>query len=218
MTQQLPSDPPTGPLGASAVSGNPVGSGELGRVVIVLAVALTVIHWLSAAAATLAYGESTVDGPPVWVLAYAALSALLLLVLIATYVLTAIWLSRARRNADLIAPDQQRWSKAWVWLGWIVPVVSYWCPKQVIDDVWRSTVRDPGEPSTRWWWGTWIAANVIGLVGTLTSGDLTSGGGDAVTEWTTAVVITVAMVFWIRVVRTVSQAQDALAGAGVAPS
>lgn len=135
MTQQLPPEPPIGPLAASPLFARPSGSGELGTMVIVMAVAWTMIDWLLAAAATLAYGQDTASGTPAWVVAYAFLSGLLVLVALAAYVLTGIWLSRARRNAELIAPGQQRWSNVWVWLCWIVPFIGYYAPKQVVDDV-----------------------------------------------------------------------------------
>jgi heme exporter protein D len=78
-------------------------------------------------------------------------------------------------------------------------------------------VRDPSVPSTGWWWGTWIAANVIGLASYFTTDDPTRGG-EAVYHYILAAVTTVAIVFWIRVVQTVLQAQDALAGVTIAPS
>jgi hypothetical protein len=185
-------------------------SGALGTAVIVVAVASTAIYWLLPAVAS----GGIVSGQPAVFTAYVFLFLLWLLVSIAAYVLAGTWLWRARRNADLIAPDQQRRSRIWVWLGWIVPVVSYWFPKQVIDDVWRSTVRDPGKPRTEWWWGTWIATGLIGGLGS----NLIRDEGDLVIYHTTvAVMMTVAVVFWIRVVRTVSDAQDALAGATAAP-
>jgi Domain of unknown function (DUF4328) len=186
----------------------------LGTAVIVMAVAYTVIAWLLALIATAVTQSSqkvTTGGATTAVVVYGALSVLGLLMLIVEYVLTGIWLGRARKNADRIAPDQQRRPKIWVWLSWIVPIVSLWFPKQVIDDVWRSTVRDPSEPSTGWWWGTWIAASVIGNITALAGGNL------VVFHWIDAAILTVAVVFWVRVVRTVSDAQDALA-AGTATS
>jgi hypothetical protein len=83
------------------------------------------------------------------------------LVAIANFVLVGLWLGRAPRNADRIAPDQQSLSSVWVWLGRIVPIVNFWFPKQVIDDAWRSTVRNPEEPRTGSWWGALIAVEVL---------------------------------------------------------
>jgi hypothetical protein len=52
------------------------------------------------------------------------------------------------------------------------------------------------------------------IAGYVTSGDPTNGG-ELVYHWITAVGITVAMVFWIRVARTISHAQDTLASEAV---
>ncbi|MGB6161248.1 MAG: DUF4328 domain-containing protein [Pseudonocardiaceae bacterium] len=217
MTEQLPPTPLTGTLDASRPSEGPARSGYLRTIVIGLAVAYTGIDWLVAAAATRAHREATASGAPVRVTASDVLGTLSPLVLIVAYVATGIWLSRARRNADLLAPDQQRWSKPWVWLSWIVPIISYYAPKQVIDDVWRSTVGDSAGPRTRWWWGTWIAAMVV--IGNASiifvRGDPISGN-EVIYRWIDAVADTVALVFWISVVRTVSHAQDALADTAVA--
>jgi hypothetical protein len=51
----------------------------------------------------------------------------------------SLWLSRARENATLIAPDRVRRSAIWAWLGWWVPVVGLWFPKQIVDDSWQIT-------------------------------------------------------------------------------
>ncbi|PZS31580.1 MAG: hypothetical protein DLM61_08335, partial [Pseudonocardiales bacterium] len=106
-------------------------------------------------------------------------------------------------------------SSVWVWLGWITPIVNLWFPKQVIDDVWRSTVRDSDEPRTGWWWGSFIATEVLIWLHGLFATALGSIG--PVVIWVlAAVMMTVAGVGWIHVVRTISDAQDALASRTVA--
>jgi hypothetical protein len=137
--------------------------------------------------------------------------ALLLLVAIVNFVFVGLWLGRARRNADRIAPGQQRLPSSWVWLCWIAPFLNFLFPKQVIDDIWASTVRDPAQPRTGWWWGTFVAAEVLiwfhGLFTTVL------GSIGPVVIWVlAAAMMTVAGILWIRVVRTISDAQDALAG------
>ena len=180
-------------------------SGGLRTAVIVAAVAYTEILWLQAFVAAL-----TASGMVAGVTTYNVLGMLLLPLLIVTYVVTGLWLQRARRNADRIAPNQQRLSRVWVWLGWIVPIVSFWFPRQLVDDVWRSTVRDPAEPETGWWWGTWLIALVpLNWLSVLLA---TGGASWVVGRLLVAIAMTVAGVFWIDVVRTVSDAQDALAG------
>jgi hypothetical protein len=146
---------------------------------------------------------------------YDLLVVLAIIVMIVAYVLAGIWLWRARGNAGLVAPDQQRRGSLWVWFGWIVPVASWFVPKQVIDDVWRSTVSGFGTPRTGWWWGTWI---MMGLIQFFGRNNINLPGSKLVFyDLIVAVVTTVAAVFWIRVVRTVSHAQDALTGATATP-
>lgn len=197
-------------------------SGALTSAIVAVAVAWAVIEWLEVLAAPSAirtYQDVVADRTPASevVTTYDLLRVPFAFVGIAAFVLTGIWLSRARRNADRIAPDQQRRSTVWVWLGWLVPVVSLWFPKQIVDDVWRSTVRDPGLPSTGWWWGSWIAAQVLNVAAaqafTIT-GEPRAGFLEFLDlfELLAALATTIAVLQWIHVVRTVSQAQDALAG------
>lgn len=198
-------------------------SGTLASWIVGVAVAWTVVQWLVALAAPSAvrtYQDAIASRTPTAEISttYDLLAIPLSLIGVAAFVLTVIWLARARRNADRIAADQQRRSPVWVWLGWVVPIVSLWFPKQVVDDVWRSTVREPDRPSTGLWWGTWIAAQVLSALAAQAFGF----AGEPRTEFLeflvffeglTALLTTVAALQWIRVVRIVSRAQDELADA-----
>jgi hypothetical protein len=151
-------------------------------------------------------------------LIFGALWFLWVVSVLVTYVLTGIWLGRARRNAALIVPDRQgRSSKAWGWLGWIVPIASFVFPIRVSDDVWRATVRDH-EKMIKWWGASWIAWLVLGLFDNAVEGGITNAtiAGYATGLWILAVATTIALPFWIPVVRTLSQAQDALASRAAA--
>lgn len=128
-------------------------SGRLRTALIVTAALYIAGNWLT----TPVTSQLNASGTPSAFIAYNVWVALLLLVAIANFVLVGLWLGRARPNADRIRPDQQRRSSVWIWLGWIVPIGNFWSPKQVIDDVWRSTVGDPAEPRTGGWWSTFIA-------------------------------------------------------------
>lgn len=127
------------------------------------------------------------------------LAGLQLIVLCATALCLVIWLWRARTNAERIFPDsihKHRRSRAWVILGWIVPIVSFWFPKQIVDDVWRTSDRhNPPKTSleflpptgfvTAWWvvfviymWGsrtverTHLNAETIEAARTAVSGEI----------------------------------------------
>lgn len=84
---------------------------------------------------------------------------LLALVAIVVFIM---WLYNARINAErLTYAAEHRHSRVWVWLGWLVPIVNLWFPKQIIDDVWRASdpqqqgvplqQRVPSRLTTRWW-------------------------------------------------------------------
>lgn len=65
-----------------------------------------------------------------------------------TAVLFCVWLFQARRNAERIADRAHRWSRPWVIFGWVVPIVSLWVPKQIVDDVWSASAGGGDVPRT----------------------------------------------------------------------
>jgi hypothetical protein len=146
------------------------------------------------------------------------------MVLLPMWIVGSLWLSRARANAMLIAPDQVRRSAVWAWLGWWVPIVSLWFPKQIVDDSWRITsssaaVGQRGRyRDTSLWWGLWIAYTLLGnyadnlafkerLWGT---NDVHQGVVPAL-EIVVAILGSLAFAAWVPVVRGLSQAQTELA-------
>ncbi|MFC4853124.1 DUF4328 domain-containing protein [Actinophytocola glycyrrhizae] len=81
------------------------------------------------------------------------------------------WLWRARLNAERLCRAEHRRSRGWTIGAWFVPVVNLWFPRQVVDDIWRTskpgvpadTYRVDGlgqSPLVRAWWYT-ILADVL---------------------------------------------------------
>ncbi|MDR8407764.1 DUF4328 domain-containing protein [Nonomuraea sp. 3-1Str] len=68
---------------------------------------------------------------------------------VAVFVLAAgaflVWLRRVRANAEALLPGPHRRARPWVIMGWFVPVVNLWFPKQVVEDVWNAS--RPGAPA-----------------------------------------------------------------------
>jgi len=106
---------------------------------------------------------------------YAASGLLELAVYFVTAVMFLIWLYRARINAELLSPWPHRRSRPWVIWGWIVPIISLWFPKQIVDDIWASS--QPGvlarsrdlasapRSGLIWaWWLAWVFSLWIGQV------------------------------------------------------
>lgn len=92
-----------------------------------------------------------------------------LLAQVVAAVLFLSWLSRARRNAEMINSAEHRLSRGWTIGGWFCPVVNIWYPRFIVDDIWRTS--RPGVPNdlysvqglahsplVRYWWYSWLAS------------------------------------------------------------
>jgi predicted secreted protein len=144
------------------------------------------------------------------------------LALLAAGVVFIVWLWRARGNAELFCYGQHRRGRGWVIGGWFCPVVNFWFPKQIVDDV--IAASDPRTPPlfpdlrriprhglVLAWWLTWVATMVRGNVG---NPDLAADVQDvsdrvlgASVSTVGAVLTAVAAVLAIRVVRLVGRLQ-----------
>ena len=155
--------------------------------------------------------------------AHDAASLLYFVVLPPTWIVGSLWLSRARENAVLIAPDRVRRSAVWAWLGWWVPVVFLWFPKQIVDDSWQITsssavVGARGRyRDTSLWWGLWIAYTLLSnyagnlVIQEAIMGDDVRQGVVPALEIAVAILGSLAFAAWVPVVRGLSQAQTDLA-------
>jgi Domain of unknown function (DUF4328)/Protein of unknown function (DUF2510) len=76
-------------------------------------------------------------------------------------VLFMIWLYRAANLARRAGLPARR-ATVWAWLGFILPIVSFWFPYQVAVDA-----IPPGDPARRavgWWWTWWICQMFVGIL------------------------------------------------------
>jgi hypothetical protein len=55
------------------------------------------------------------------------------------------WTYRAYKNAFALGAQQPRFKPWWAIGGWLIPIVWLWRPKQIVDDVWRTS--DPAAPA-----------------------------------------------------------------------
>lgn len=207
--------------------------GPLGTAVIAVSALFAVLSWLDAwlafraqavLDAGLARGEDLSDV----VFPVDVVDLLEVVVLLVAWVLTSVWLGRGHAAARAAVPQAVRRSAVWVWIGWLVPVVSLWFPKQVVDDTWAVAAGRPaGRPprGTGWWWGTWLAGILLSRYGgtpTATSTAASTAAAAAPSYGAglrviTAIFLTVALVHWVRVVRGLSAAHDAAVAAGGVP-
>ncbi|WP_407318266.1 DUF4328 domain-containing protein [Isoptericola halotolerans] len=149
--------------------------------------------------------------------AYDEIGLLLLPVQVAVFVVGCLWLQRSRAIAVAGSPHvRQVRGAVWVWLGWVVPVVSLWFPFQVVRDVRAGTVGTRRAGGLGLWWACWLvslwAANQSGLVA------MGMGSWDPASlpflEGVGTLACAVGLVLWIGVVREISAAQVSAATGG----
>ncbi|WP_271221374.1 DUF4328 domain-containing protein [Streptosporangium carneum] len=88
------------------------------------------------------------------------------------------WLLQARLNAQSLTRVPHRWLKTFILVGWFVPVVNCWLPKQIVDDIWASSrpggvrggniARETHSGLVWAWWILWLLANGMTWLSTWT--------------------------------------------------
>lgn len=88
--------------------------------------------------------------------------------MLANWIVVALWLGRARRNAERIEPRfPQRRAAVWAWFGWIVPIAWFFVPQQYVTDVWTASARRGprrAAPPLNSWWTAWIVSLLLGNI------------------------------------------------------
>ena len=122
---------------------------------------------------------------------------------------TGGWLSAVRRNVEQIDRGGQRRRRIWVWLAWMVPIVNYWYPFQIVRDLGESS-QQPKLPY-RSWWAAWVIAFFLENHGldpfavyaplpfSLTNLEYYLGAGE--------VALVIAFALWLVIVRGITKGQ-----------
>lgn len=135
----------------------------------------------------------------------------IMLAQVAAGVVACLWLWRSREFAVVVDPGARHAREAvWVWLGWVVPVVAWWFPYQVVRDIREATVRDPADRGGLWW-GAWVVTSLAGTASFYTVVFVVAGIADPVLAPVMEGVVLVAMALalwgWIEIVREINAAQ-----------
>jgi hypothetical protein len=171
-------------------------------------------------AAVVADAVRTTDPTDPSFLVYGGSSLLYLLLLVASYVTTCLWLWRARHNSELIEPGHHHArSRGWVWGGWVCPIVNLWFPFQVVKGIHVASSRAYGGAGALigWWWAAWLVflfsmrASDSVATDAIDSGDVQSAEGVAVFA---ALLSVVALVLWVQVIRRTTRIQHEALGLG----
>ena len=142
-------------------------------------------------------------------------------VIVVAVVLFAVWFRAAYRNLRAMG-EKQRFRQGWAVWGWLVPIVCFWKPKQLINDIRVAAQRrDPATAVTAarmdYFWLLVVATWVLGGIPTnmyesaVTAGEMRAYGY-AELVWTVLMLGYILAFVWY--VGAVSVAQDRTAGTG----
>ena len=173
---------------------------------LLLAGGVAVLHVFMALAVAVVENGDGVNSFVFGVLGYGLLATVSLLLMLAAYIVTCIWLMQCREFAAVYRPgDPYRRGTAWLWLGWWVPIASFFVPCQVVRDSYRASrpwLADTGLVSL--WWFLWLVYNVVSFGGS-DSGELLPS---ATSEIVTAALSVAAFTCWAVIIRRIDQGQN----------
>jgi hypothetical protein len=142
-----------------------------------------------------------------------------------------VWFYRAYRNLPRRGIADLRYGPGWAIGAWFVPILNFFRPKQIANDIWRGSFLPQGDTRSRWtdskvssllhwWWGTWIAGSIVSwiairMIGSANS-DVTSSTTEALEEERTglygdqlsSVLLIIAAILAIILIRRISERQD----------
>jgi hypothetical protein len=139
---------------------------------------------------------------------YDAMTVLIPITMISSWVITSLWLKRLHMAATATNPTAMRLKRPWVFWSWIVPVVSLWFPKNLIEDLLKANGSDEAKSlvgkDTLTWWLTWVGFALVNNVGIVAEFDAPEGYVPIrpELELAGACLLTGAYMVWIRIVKT----------------
>ena len=99
---------------------------------VVTDVVVTSLDWVYAAQADV----------PALDLVYALAGWISLVAYVVAGITFMVWMSQARLNSDAItSAHQHRYTKMWVFVGWLIPFANLVLPHIVMQDIWRGSDR-----------------------------------------------------------------------------
>jgi hypothetical protein len=83
-----------------------------------------------------------------------------------------LWFSLAYRNMLAMGAANPRYGPRWAVWSWFIPILNFFRPKQVMNDIWRGSDPrlQPGDESWQdrsypallnWWWGAWLISGIV---------------------------------------------------------
>jgi hypothetical protein len=182
-----------------------------------LATLFTAVYASVVARAVRTGGDESID----WsVGVYYVGNMLTFVALLGAWVAGSMWLFRARKNAEVLAPRfQHTRSSGWAWGGWMCPIVFLWFPFQVVRDVQRAVTPLSVSSLIGWWWALFLATGVSWRISDSLEADAfaTGEGGSGAQQFAVflAILMAATLAAWGLVLRKITVEQHGrMYGAG----
>ena len=112
------------------------------------------------------YKDQLASGTPAGSIStiYGSLGIITGIASVGAWIITSAWLVKRYLDTNEQFPGHLRLTSAWARWGWIVPVVSLWFPKMIIDDLLSHSRKQTGDSpvlATRTWWLSWLGYNML---------------------------------------------------------
>lgn len=159
------------------------------------------------------YRDQLASGTPAdqIVTTFDAMAVLIPITMITSWIITSLWLKRLHIAATAASESAIRLKRPWVFWSWIVPVVSLWFPKNLIEDLLKANGSEEAKSlvgkDTLTWWLTWVGFALVNNVGIVSAFDAPEGYVPIrpELELAGACLLTGAYLVWIRIVKALVQ-------------
>lgn len=145
-----------------------------------------------------------------------SVSIITLIASIGAWLITSRWLAEKYDQQVAANPESIRLSRRWVTWSWIVPVVSLWFPKLIIDDMLKDKEKQNGQISTgqktksivnetRTWWFCFVLYSLMSNLKTVWVLLPTTGEVPIHPEFelASACILTASYTVWVRIVNRI---------------
>jgi hypothetical protein len=187
-----------------------------GRKVIAASSSLLAAVWivaLTSMPSAQSYRDQLASGTPAdqIITTFDAMAVLIPITMITSWIITSRWLNRLHISATEINESAIRLKRPWVFWSWIVPVVSLWFPKNLIEDLLKANGSEEAKSlvgkDTLTWWLTWVGFALVNNVGIVSAFDAPEGYVPVrpELELAGACLLTGAYLVWIRIVKALDQ-------------
>jgi hypothetical protein len=129
-----------------------------------------------------------------------------------------VWFHAAYSNLPRLGAADLRYKTWWAVGGWLIPIVNFFRPKQIANDIWRASEPTPAADASwrarpvpgvlGWWWAAWLASGLLSIGATGRQDSLNDLEGASIAILLSDAAIAAAGVLAYFVARRITERQE----------